>query len=145
VFVTPRVSRRARLLAAAGALLLAGVGTAGILLNLSGGQTASTVVNSHGVQSTPSVPVAVLNASRTRGAAGKLAGQLRGNGVKIGKVGNLRQSRPPGLLILYAPGYKSDAAALARGLASRRPAVQPIDPAVQAAAGSKARLALVIS
>ena len=30
-------------------------------------------------------------------------------------------------------------------LASQRPGIQPIDPAVQATAGSKARLALVIS
>jgi hypothetical protein len=91
------------------------------------------------------VPVAVLNASKTPGAARTLARRLHGRGVKIGTVGNLSQPRPPGLLILYAPGYKSDASALARALASQRPGIQPIDPAVQATAGSKARLALVIS
>jgi LCP family protein required for cell wall assembly len=144
-FFVPRVSRRAQLLAGAGALVLAGVGAAGIVVNLSGGKTSGRVVTTRAVPSTPSVPVTVLNASKTRGAAAKLAGQLRGRGVKVGTVGNLRQSRPPGLLILYAPGYKSDATSLAHVLASKHPAIQPIDPAVQAAAGSKARLALVIT
>jgi hypothetical protein len=144
-FFAPRVSGRTRLLAGLGALVLAGVGAAGIVVNLSGGNTSTRVVTTHGAPSTPSVPVAVLNASKTRGAAAKLAGQLRGRGVKVGTVGNLTQSRPPGLLILYSPGYKPDASALAAVLASRHPAVQPIDPAVQAAAGSKARLALVIT
>jgi polyisoprenyl-teichoic acid--peptidoglycan teichoic acid transferase len=143
-FFVPRVPRRTRLLAGVGALVLAGVGAAGIVVNLSGGKTANRVVATHAAPSTPSVPVVVLNASRMRGAAAKLAAQLRGRGVKIGSVGNLTQSHPPGLLILYSPGYKSDAAALARVLASRHPAVQPIDPSVQAAAGKKARLALVI-
>jgi hypothetical protein len=144
-FVAPRVSLRARLLAAAGALVLAGIGAAGIVVNLSGGGTAGQVVNKNAAPSTPSVAVSVLNASRTPGAAGKLSRQLRGHGVKIGVVGNVNESRPPGLLILYAPGYRSQADILARVMAAQRPAVQPIDPAVQAAAGSKARLAVVIA
>ncbi len=144
-FFVPRVSRRTRLLAGVGALVLAGVGAAGIVVNLSGGKTSGHVVTTRAVPSTPSVPVTVLNASKTRGAAAKLAAQLRGRGVRVGTVGNLSQSHQPGLLILYAPGYQSDATSLAHVLASKHPAIQPIDPAVQAAAGSKARLALVVT
>jgi len=144
VSTVPRLSRRARLLAGAGALLLAAVGAAGILVNLQGGTTPKQVTH-RVIQTTPSVPVAVLNASKTPGAAGKLAKQLRGHGVKVAAVGNLNSSRPPGMLILYAPGYRSEAAALAHTLAAQRPAIQPIDPAAQAAAGSKIRLALVIA
>jgi LCP family protein required for cell wall assembly len=143
VFIVPRLSRRTRWLAGAGALLLAAVGAAGILVNLNGGSTPKQVTHSV-VQSTPSVPVAVLNASKTQGAAGKLAKQLKGRGVKVAKVGNLGGSHPPGLLVLYAPGYRSEAAALAHVMAAQHPTIQPIDPSAQAAAGSKTRLALVI-
>jgi LCP family protein required for cell wall assembly len=144
VFTVPRLSRRTRWLAAAGALLLAAVGAAGILVNLQGGTTPRQVTHRL-VQTTPSVPVAVLNASSTQGAAGKVAEQLRRRGVKVATVGNLNGSLPPGLLILYAPGYRSEAAALAHVMAAQKPTIQPIDPAAQAAAGSKSRLALVIA
>jgi hypothetical protein len=144
VFTAPRLSRRTRWLAGAGALLLAAVGAAGILVNLEGGTTPKQVTHRL-VQTTPSVPVAVLNASSTQGAAGKLAEQLRRRGVKVATVGNLNGSLPPGLLILYAPGYRSEAAALAHAMAAQKPTIQPMDPAAQAAAGSKSRLALVIA
>jgi polyisoprenyl-teichoic acid--peptidoglycan teichoic acid transferase len=144
VFAVPRLSRRTRWLAGAGALLLAAVGAAGILLNLQGGTTPKQVTHQV-VQTKPSIPVAVLNASRTQGAAGKFAKELRGRGVKVANVGNLKGSHPPGLLILYAPGYRSEAAALARVVTAQKPTIQPIDPAAQAAAGSKTRLALVIA
>ncbi|TML96382.1 MAG: LytR family transcriptional regulator, partial [Actinobacteria bacterium] len=85
VSTVPRLSRRARLLAGAGALLLAAVGAAGILVNLQGGTTPKQVTH-RVIQTTPSVPVAVLNASKTPGAAGKLAKQLRGHGVKVAAV-----------------------------------------------------------
>jgi polyisoprenyl-teichoic acid--peptidoglycan teichoic acid transferase len=144
-FAAPRLSLRSRLLGVAGALVLAGIGAAGIVVNLSGGGTVRQVAGKNAAPSTPSVPVAVLNATRTPGAAGKLSRQLRGRGVKLGTVGNLSEARPPGLLILYAPGYKSQADILARVMAARRPAVQPIDPAAQAAAGSEARLVVVVA
>jgi polyisoprenyl-teichoic acid--peptidoglycan teichoic acid transferase len=144
VFTVPRLSRRMRMLVGAGALVLAAVGAAGILVNLQGGTTPKQVTHTV-VQTTPSVPVAVLNASKTPGAAGKLAKQLRGHGVKLATVGDLNGSHPPGLLILYAPGYRSQAEVLAHVMAARRPTIQPINPAAQAAAGSKTRLALVIA
>jgi hypothetical protein len=144
VLTVPRLSRRTRLLAGAGALFLAAVGAAGILVNIQGGTTPKQVPR-RVVQTTPSVPVAVLNASETAGAAGRMARQLRARRVKVGAVRNLAESRPPGMLILYAPGYRSEAAALAHVMAAQRPTIQPIDPAAQAAAGSKTRLALVIA
>jgi hypothetical protein len=89
--------------------------------------------------------VAVLNGTRTPGAAGRLARQLRRRRVDVAKVGNLSESRPPGLLVLYAPGDRPQAALLAHVLSGQKFTIEPIDPVAQAAAGSKARLAVVIA
>jgi hypothetical protein len=89
--------------------------------------------------------VAVLNATSTRGAAANLARQLRGRKVKVARVGNLTESLPPGLLILYSPGNAAQAAVLARTLASRHPKVEPINPVAQAAAGHSAKVVVVIA
>jgi hypothetical protein len=93
----------------------------------------------------PTVPVAVLNATSTQGAAGGLAQQLRSRGVKIARVANLTESRPPGLWILYGPGARTQAARLARLLATRKPTIAPIDPVAQAAAGSATEVVAAIS
>jgi hypothetical protein len=90
------------------------------------------------------VQVAVLNATSTRGAAAKLARQLRRRHVKIGRVGNLSESLPPGLQILYSPGNAAQAQVLARSLSSQHPKVEPINPVAQAAAGHNAPVAVVI-
>jgi hypothetical protein len=125
------------------AVLLVAVGAAGIVLNITGGHGVKHVRTS--TLTLPTVPVAVLNASGTPGAAGRLARQLRHRGVKVDKVGNLSESRPPGLLILYAPGDRTQAALLARALAGRKTAILPIDPIAQATAGHAARLAVVVA
>jgi hypothetical protein len=74
-----------------------------------------------------------------------LAGQLRADRVSISEVGNVTETRPPGLEILYSPGESAQAARLARLLGGRSSTVAPIDPVTAAAAGSGARLVVLIS
>ena len=136
---------RTKLLAGAGALALAALGAVGLVLNVEGTHHSGRSAQRRVVQTIPSLPIAVLNATPTPGAAAKLARQLKGRGVKIAGTGNLSESRPPGLLILYAPDARGQAVLLARMLAGRRPAVEPIDPVAQAAAGSHTRLVVVIA
>jgi LCP family protein required for cell wall assembly len=132
-----------RLLAGATVAVLVAVGAVGIYLNASGGHTVRRV--QHRPVTVPTVPVAVLNATSTQGAAGRLARQLRRQHVKVSGVGNLSESLPPGLLILYSPGNAGQAAILAHSLASKHPTVEPINPVAQAAAGASAQLAVVIA
>jgi LytR cell envelope-related transcriptional attenuator len=93
----------------------------------------------------PTVPVAVLNATSTAGAAHRIAVSLEGMGVKVSEVGNVTEARPPGIEILYSPGDQAQAKRLARLLASRAPTVSPIDPVTAAAAGGGAALVVVIT
>ena len=143
VYETRRASRRSRWLVGATAAVLVVVGAIGIYLNVSGGRAVRHVRKP--VATVPSVPVAVLNATSTRGAAAKLAQQLHRSGVKISTVGNLNESLPPGVLILYAPGNAAQASLLARSLGSQHPTVEPINPVAQAAAGRNAQIAVVIA
>jgi hypothetical protein len=92
----------------------------------------------------PSVPVVVLNATSTQGAAASLARSLRAERVAVSQVGNVTETRPPGMEILYAPGERVQAERLARLLRSRSPTVAPINPVIAGAAGSGARLVVVI-
>jgi polyisoprenyl-teichoic acid--peptidoglycan teichoic acid transferase len=92
----------------------------------------------------PNVPVAVLNATSTPGAAGGLAQRLRARGVRIAAVGNLAEATRPGLSILYSPGTRAQAARLARLLPAPAPALAPIDGLARAAAGRTARVVAVI-
>jgi hypothetical protein len=111
--------------------------------------TSRSAVASHVAASSrdtvPTVPVAVLNATATSGAAGRLAQQLRSRGVKIAAVGNLTESRGSGMWIFYAPGARTQAARLAHLLAAQAPRIAPIDRAAQAAAGTATRIVAVIS
>jgi LCP family protein required for cell wall assembly len=144
VYSSARVSGRTRLAAVAGAFALAALGVVGIVVNVGGGQSVKHVPR-HVVQTIPSVPVGVLNATSAPGAAGRLAGQLRMRGVKVATVGNLVESLPPGLLILYAPGARGEAQIAARMLRAQKPTIQPINPVAQAAAGSKTQVVVVVA
>jgi LCP family protein required for cell wall assembly len=145
VYGTPRLPLGTRVLAAGGAVLLVAFAGLGVALRLKGNPGVQHVQPRKIAQTIPSVPVAVLNTTPTAGAAGRLAQQLRVRSVKIATVGNLSESRPPGLLILYAPGERAQAALLAHVLAGQKPSIQPIDPVTQAAAGRSARVAVVIA
>jgi LytR cell envelope-related transcriptional attenuator/LytR_cpsA_psr family len=92
----------------------------------------------------PDVPVAVLNATSTSGAAGGLAQRLRAQGVRIAAIGNVAEAIRPGLSILYSPGTRAQAVRLARLLPAPAPAVAPIDGVARAAAGKTARVVAVI-
>jgi polyisoprenyl-teichoic acid--peptidoglycan teichoic acid transferase len=136
-------------------LVVAAVAAAGALTVLPSteGRNAQTVSAArHATRATarkapdiPAVPVAVLNATSTPGAASRVAQQLRSYGVGIAAVGNLAESRPPGVWILYTPGQRSQAARLARILSEQAPTIVPIDPVAQAAAGSAARVVVVVT
>jgi LCP family protein required for cell wall assembly len=91
------------------------------------------------------VPVVVLDASSTLGPARRLAASLTADHVTITSVGNVTESRPPGTEVLYAPGARSQAEALARLLREPMSAVAPIDPVTDAAAGGRAQLVVVIT
>jgi LCP family protein required for cell wall assembly len=131
---------------------VATVAVAGVVLGLLTGvlaHTTKTAASHHAgslsAYAIPTAPVAVLNATSTQGTAGGLAQQLSSRGVKIARVANLTESRPPGLWILYAPGARTQAARLARLLAARRPTIAPVDRAAQAAAGSATEVVVVIA
>ena len=94
---------------------------------------------------TPKVPVAVLNATSTSGAAKALGTQLQADHVTVSEVGNVTETRPPGTEVLYAPGDQAQAGLVARLLSARSPTVAPIDPVTAAAAGSGAQVVVVIS
>ncbi|HEX4010658.1 MAG TPA: LCP family protein [Solirubrobacteraceae bacterium] len=92
----------------------------------------------------PTVPVAVLNATQTPDAAGRLAQSLRADGASVSSVGNVTAAGSSGLLVFYAPGEQSQAARVARLLPARAVPMAPISSAVAAAAGSAARVVVVI-
>jgi LCP family protein required for cell wall assembly len=117
----------------------------GVLAIVGGQSSPGHRAAAGGASSLPTVPVVVLNASPTVGAARKLAAQLSADHVSVPETGNVTETRPPGLHILYAPGERFQALRVARLLAARAPAVAPIDPVSAAAAGSGAKLVLIIS
>jgi polyisoprenyl-teichoic acid--peptidoglycan teichoic acid transferase len=122
--------------AAAGAVLLMRSGTTSPPRRAAGRTAAKPVL--------PTVPVAVLNASATAGAAHRLALTLQSYRVSVSEVGNVTETVPPGLEVLYTPGERTQAMRLAHVLAGQSPAVAPIDPVTAAAAGSGAQLVVVI-
>jgi hypothetical protein len=105
---------------------------------------AKVAVRTHHAPGVPHVPVVVLNATSTPGAAHQLALRLQARHVSVSAVGNVTESRPAGLEILYASGERSQAKLLARVLAARSPTVALIDPVTSAAAAG-AKLVVVIS
>jgi hypothetical protein len=98
----------------------------------------------HHPRTVPDVPVVVLNATLTDGAAHQLALLLQGHKVKVSAVGNVTETLPPGTEILYAAGERSQARLLAKVLSSRSPTIAEIDPVTSAAAAG-AKLVVVIA
>ena len=144
VYPSGRGARRTRLLATAGALLAAAALGGYLLLGSHPASHATHPARPSVAPSIPSAPVAVLNATSTAGAAGQVAGQLRGRGAKVASVGNLTGWQRSGLWVLYGPGERSQALSVAHLLSPRVAAVAPIDATVQAAAGAGAGVVVVI-
>jgi LCP family protein required for cell wall assembly len=142
---TPELSKTA--IAAIAATIIAVIGVLALLAGPFDGSTPSTPKHlaTSITQTRPNVPVAVLNATATPGAAGHLAQQLRAREIKIAVVGNVTDPRPPGLWILYAPGARTQATQLAYQLTAQAPRIAPIDPAARAAAGTTPQLVALIS
>ena len=127
-------------------LLLVGAVAAGAVLATGGGNGAARHRTARKPSPPlPTVPVAVLNATPTAGAAHQLAVQLQGDRVSVSTVGNVVESRPPGVEVLYAPDQLAQAQRVARLLSAHSPTVAPIDPVNAAAAGSSARVVVVIT
>jgi LCP family protein required for cell wall assembly len=146
-----RTYRRSRVRTPAGILLallvLAAVVAGAILLLTRGGHTGASA-QLRPVKAAPllpTVPVAVLNATPTAGAAHQIAVQLQGDKVSVSTVANVVNNRPPGVEILYAPNELVQAERVAKLLSARSPTVSPIDPVSAAAAGSGAQLVVEIT
>ena len=73
-----------------------------------------------------------------------IAGAVDAATAANNNIGNLNSAPPPTMQVQYAPGYKSQAATLARELSAHSPMIALMDPVTQAAAGSSARLVVVI-
>ncbi len=147
VYRRSRMTWRHGALVGAGVLVLAAGAALGAerLLVGSGKAAAAHTVKRAPRPVGPTIPIAVLNATAVNGAAGRLARQLQDRKVVVAVIGNLDQSRPPGTVILYAPGARAQAARLARVLAARDPTIAPFDPVAHAAAGPSIKLAVVIA
>jgi polyisoprenyl-teichoic acid--peptidoglycan teichoic acid transferase len=134
-----RRRRRVPVLVAIVALLAAGV----IFVVERGQSPSASRTRAAAAGGVPSAAVAVLNATTTPGAAGRLAQQLRSHRVKIALIGDLAGWQHPGLWILFAPGQRDQATRLMR-LVPQRATIGPMDSASQAAAGPLARVVVVI-
>jgi polyisoprenyl-teichoic acid--peptidoglycan teichoic acid transferase len=134
-----RHRRRQRAVLVAAAALAA----AGAAFVVEQGQTSSPRSAHIAVAGIPSAPIAVLNATATQGAAGRLTQQLRSHRVKVWLIGDLSGWQHPGVWILYARGQRDQAARLVP-LVPGRTTLAPIDPSTQAAAGLRTKIAVVI-
>jgi polyisoprenyl-teichoic acid--peptidoglycan teichoic acid transferase len=148
-----RTYRRSRLRTPVGMLaallVLAAVVVGAILLLTRGGHPAASAQHRSGATRTapplPTVPVAVLNATPTAGAAHQVALQLQGDRVSVSTVANVVNNRPPGVEVLYAANQLAQAQRVARLLSGRSPTIAPIDPVSAAAAGSGAQVVVEIT
>jgi polyisoprenyl-teichoic acid--peptidoglycan teichoic acid transferase len=140
--------RRPSVIIALLVLILAAAGAVAYV-ELSHAKTAATparhVKRAHTGPPPPTVPVVVLNATSTPGAAHQLELLLQADRVSVSAIGNVSETRPPGTQVLYSPGDRVQAERVARLLSSRAPAVAPIDPVTSAAAGSNAGVVVVLS
>ncbi len=129
-------------------VVIAVVAVAAVMLLSRGGHAGTSATHRNAGKAAallPTVPVAVLNATPTAGAAHQLAVQLQSDRVSVSTVGNVVNSRPPGVEILYAPNQRAQAQRVARLLSARSPTVAPIDPMSAAAAGSGAQVVVEIT
>ncbi len=141
----PLTARRAAALAGVvAALAVAGVLGAVVLSRTHSGRRPARAAATRRAPSVPTLPVAVLNATASAGAAHRLAVQLGDRGVRVAGTGNVAVRLAPGLDILYAAGDRAQALELAQLLAVRSSSLNPMTAATSSAAGG-AHLAVVIA
>jgi LytR cell envelope-related transcriptional attenuator len=143
----PRKSRAGlRFALLIGALAIAGVVVALVVLTSSGGNPASNNASatSNAPQTThpnraaavdpAAVTVTVLNGTATAGLADRIATKLTGAGFKQGTVANASDQTRTATTVAYMPGRKRDALAVARSLKLGPASVQPLDASTRAVA-----------
>ncbi len=81
------------------------------------------------------VPVAVLNATGTPGAAHRLAEELKADRIHLSEIGNINANLGAGVYVLYPPGAQTQARAVARLIGHLSPTIEPIQPQVQNVVG----------
>ncbi len=89
------------------------------------------------------VPVAVFNATGTRGAAHKLAATLRADRIRLSQVGNINANLGGGVYVLYPSGAEAQARRIARLIPSLSPTVAAIQPQVQNAVGRRNEIVVI--
>jgi LytR cell envelope-related transcriptional attenuator len=130
-----------------GALALAGVVVALVLISRGSGSSASSSSTRAASTAPPArkakdnatvnpanVTVTVLNGTATAGLADRVATQLTGVGYKQGTVGNASDQTRTATVVAYLPGQRSDALAVARSLKLGPSSVQPVDSSTRAVA-----------
>jgi hypothetical protein len=157
----PRRLRRARARhGAALATVLLGLlaGGAGLATALSGeadrpGMPAAPATTATGrIPSAPSLPsaarggftIAILNGTAVPGLARGVANRLQYAHFEVGNVTNAADQTRAATSILYAPGQRGEARAVARVLSVAADAVQPVDRANRVIAGERASVVVVV-
>jgi hypothetical protein len=90
------------------------------------------------------LPVAVLNATHSSGAAHGLARTLAGDHVHVGEVGDINSTLGPGAYVLYPQGARAEAERVTSLIASLSPHVLAIQPQVQSVIGGRAEIVIVL-
>lgn len=145
----PRRTRTGTVFAVLAGLLAVGAVVAGVLVitNINHGSSASSSSAAAAAQrraletrrasttarvNPATVTVSVLNGTNTNGLAGDVSTKLRSAGYQKGYVGNFTANQTQtSTAVLYLPGYKRDASAVATSLKLRPASVQPIDQATR--------------
>jgi hypothetical protein len=91
------------------------------------------------------VPIAVLNATSTPGAAHTIATTLEANHLHVRRVGDIKNaSLAHGAYVLYPPGAKRQAQEVARLIPSLSPTVTAIQPQLQNTVGQHDEIVVVL-
>jgi polyisoprenyl-teichoic acid--peptidoglycan teichoic acid transferase len=92
---------------------------------------------------TAPVPVAVFNATKAPGEAHRIAAELGADRVHLGQIGNIDVNLGGGVHVLYPPGAKKQARAIARLIPDLSPSVAAIHPSVQDAIGQHDEIVVI--
>jgi hypothetical protein len=88
--------------------------------------------------------VAILNGTTVPGLARGVANQLQNAHFKVGNITNAADQGRSATSILYAPGRRAEARAVASVLSIAADAVQPVDRANRVIAGERASVVVVV-
>jgi hypothetical protein len=123
--VQKKKKRRSLLPAIIGTLVVLGAGAFLVVQLSSTDKAAKPPVSTTGASGTGAV-VAVLNGTPISGLANQIASKLTTDGFKRGLVTNAPDQQRATTLVMYLPGHRADAQAVASTLGVKAP-VQPVD------------------